>query len=116
MSLLLLDDVLLDDVLLDELLLVALANRSASENPVLLVDELLAEEASPSIKISISKPVPLADELELERLALGHVDREEAAVAIDAIRLRRVLPRQRRAAAAQADADAHADEEATCHG
>jgi len=67
MSLLvLLDDVLLDDVLLDELLLVALANRSASENPVLLVDELLAEEAPPSIKISISKPVPLADELELD--------------------------------------------------
>ena len=63
--LVLLDDVLLDDVLLDELLLVALANRSASENPVLLVDELLAEEA-PSIKISISKPVPLADELELD--------------------------------------------------
>ena len=67
MSLLvLLDDVLLDDVLLDELLPVALANKSASENPVLLVDELLAEEAPPSIKISISKPVPLADELELD--------------------------------------------------
>jgi hypothetical protein len=60
----LLDDVLLDEVLLVEEDVLASANRLCSENPVLPEDELLAEETSPFSKISISKPVPLADELE----------------------------------------------------
>lgn len=62
--LVLLDDVLLDEVLLVEEDVLASANRLSSENPVLLDDELLAEDTSPPSKISISKPVPLEDELE----------------------------------------------------
>jgi len=58
--LVLLDDALLDDELLVEEDELALASKSSSENPVPLEDELLADEALPSIKITIS----LKDELE----------------------------------------------------